>query len=98
MPFEEESLAMTHKQRADLIRQAVKNAPNDPYGIFQFRLALFDAIQGCPGLASQIGDFIAPPGSKNQPKWDIALLLADVIEFDSAQLSDTKSMLELLKL
>jgi len=55
-------MPLSNKQRADLMRYAIRNAPLIENGLYHFRLAMFDVLERSSIDKDRFIDFFAPPG------------------------------------
>ncbi|WLH61149.1 hypothetical protein [Pseudomonas sp. FP2300] len=76
-------MPLSNKQRADLMRYAIRNAPLIENGLYHFRLAMFDVLEGSSINRDRFIDFFAPPGQPiGNAHWENIDAVPNLIEAD----------------
>lgn len=76
-------MGLSNFQKADLLRYAIRSAPDIENGLYHFRLAMFEALEGCSLNADEYTDIFAPPGEPlGSGEWINVSNVPDMIEAD----------------
>lgn len=89
-------MALLNGQRADLLRYAIRNASKIENGLYAFRLAVFDVLEGSSIAPDKFADLYAPPGKPiGSGRWQYVDVLPTLLEQCPEGDLGTLNMLEL---
>ena len=93
----DDKMPLTNSQRADLLRYAIKNASLIPNGLFEFRLAVFEALEGSSIDPDKFTDLFAPPGKPlGSGRWQYVDAVPSLLERCAEEDIRALNMVELL--
>ena len=76
-------MTLSNRQKADVLKYAYRSAPLVEYGLFHFRVALFNVFSGTKISPDRVANFYAPPGLPlGSGQWPSMEYLIDTVAKD----------------